>query len=61
MSAILTNTKVANKMSPLEAKARSGCKAAQDQLYQQSMLFAESVMQDMAAGMDMQERKDRTK
>lgn len=58
MSNILTNPKVANKMSNLEARARSGCPIAQSQMFQQAMLFANFVMEDAVAGADMQDRKE---
>ncbi|MGL6011426.1 MAG: hypothetical protein ACRC0J_07920 [Shewanella oncorhynchi] len=59
MANILTNPRVANKMSNLEAKARSGCPIAQDQMFKQAMVFADAMMADAKVGMDEKERKER--
>lgn len=58
MVAIITNSRVGNTMSRLEAAARAGCPVAQDQLRQQAMVFADAMMQDEKLGADMQDRKE---
>lgn len=58
MAAIITNSKVGNQMSALEAKARAGCPIARNQLFQQAMVFADAMMTDVKAGADMQDRKE---
>lgn len=55
---IITNSKVGNQMSALEAAARRGDPEAQRQLWLNSMAFAESMAIDTLSGADMQDRKD---
>lgn len=57
MSSILTNPRVALTMDELELRARAGDPWAQNEFTQRCKEFAVAVMDDTAAGADMQERK----